>query len=25
VKDLHRGGRIELDGRVVQEQGRWAA
>ena len=25
VKDLRHGGRIELDGKVVQEQGRWAA
>ena len=25
VKDLRRGGRIELDGRVVQENGRWLA
>jgi aminopeptidase len=25
VKDLRQGGRIELDGRVVQENGRWAA
>jgi len=25
VKDLHRGGRIELDGEIVQEKGRWAA
>ena len=25
VKDLRNGGRIELDGRVVQENGRWAA
>jgi aminopeptidase len=24
VKDLRKGGRIELDGRVVQENGRWA-
>ena len=23
VKDLHNGGRIELDGRVVQENGVW--
>ena len=23
VKDLRRGGRIELDGRVVQENGAW--
>ena len=23
VKDLRQGGRIELDGRVVQEDGRW--
>jgi hypothetical protein len=25
VKDLRRGGRIELDGRVVQESGTWIA
>jgi aminopeptidase len=25
VKDLRNGGRIELDGRIVQENGRWAA
>jgi hypothetical protein len=24
VKDLRRGGRIELDGKVVQQDGRWA-
>jgi hypothetical protein len=23
VKDLRQGGRIELDGRVVQESGKW--